>query len=57
MNKQHKNTDELRDKILAGVDLAFKKLLKTKEKANGKIVVSRDGKIVELAAKDFITTS
>ena len=54
MNKQHKNTDELRDKILKGVTLAFKKLVETKAKNDGSIVILRDKKIVTVRAKDLL---
>jgi hypothetical protein len=47
------NNDELRDKIRKGLDLAFRKLVKQKQKENGILVFSKHGKIIKVNAKDL----
>jgi hypothetical protein len=50
------NTDkinELRRKILKGIELAFEKLVESKSKTNGEFVFSRDGKIYFVKAKEL----
>jgi len=45
---------ELREKILKGIELAIKKLIQTKQKSNGELVYSKDGKIVFVKASELI---
>ena len=45
--------DELRKKFEAGMTLARKRLVERVKKENGELVISRDGKIVHLKAKDL----
>jgi len=45
---------ELREKILKGIALAVEKLIHTKQKSNGELVYSKDGKIVFVKANDLI---
>ena len=50
------NTDkinEIRRKILKGIELAFEKLVESKSKTNGEFVFSRDGKIYFVKAKEL----
>ena len=47
-----KNT-EIRDQIKKGLDLTFKKLLKSKREANGHFVFSENGKIKKIKAADL----
>jgi len=44
---------ELREKILKGIELAFEKLIKTKQKNNGEFVYSKDDKIIFIKAKEM----
>jgi hypothetical protein len=44
---------ELREKILKGIELAFEKLVKTKQKNDGEFVYSKDGKILIVKAKEL----
>lgn len=39
---------ELRAKILAGLEVAYERMLKFKRQKNSEVVVIRDGKIVRL---------
>ena len=39
---------ELREKILAGLEVAYERMLKFKRQKNSEVVVMRDGKIVRL---------
>lgn len=45
--------NDLREKIIKGVKLAFEKLVKAKQKENGKLVFSENEKIVYVDAKDI----
>ena len=46
--------EEIRDKVLQGGKLAFERLIKeTRKEENGYIIVSQDGKVVKLYAKDI----
>jgi len=44
---------ELRAKILKGIELAFEKLIRTKQKNNGELVYSKDDKIIIIKANDL----
>jgi hypothetical protein len=45
---------DLRSKILQGIDLAYRKLLASKQKEDGELVISRNGKVVRVKAKDLV---
>ena len=47
------NVRILRSKILQGIDLAYKKLLIAKQKEDGELVISRDGKIIKIKASEL----
>jgi hypothetical protein len=42
---------EIRDKIIRGIDLAYKRLLAAKQKEDGELVISRDGKVIKVKAR------
>ncbi len=44
---------ELREKILKGIELAFEKLIITKQRNNGNFVYSKDGKIIIVKANEL----
>jgi hypothetical protein len=44
---------DLREKIIMGLNLAYKRLLISKQKEDAELVVSRNGKIVRLKARDL----
>jgi hypothetical protein len=48
-----KRTDELRDKIVFGVNLAVKRLIEKKSLSDGELVYSHEGKVVKIKAKDL----
>ena len=48
------NVKDLRSKILQGIDLAYNRLLIEKQKEDGELVISRNGKIVKVKAKDLM---
>jgi hypothetical protein len=48
-----KRTDELRDKIVFGVNLAVKRLIEKKSQSDGELVYSCEGKVVKIKAKDL----
>ncbi|WP_462255390.1 hypothetical protein [Ferruginibacter sp.] len=53
MDTRRKNMDELREKIIIGLDLTWKKLLESKRKTNSELVFSKNGKIVKIKARDI----
>ena len=44
---------EMRLKILQGIELSYNRLLISKQKEDGELVISDKGKIVEVKAKDL----
>lgn len=48
MSTVKESEQEFRDKIVAGLKLAFQRLVEQKKKNNSVLVVKRDGKIVHL---------
>ena len=51
--KETRITDEFTDKVVAGLELAFKRLLEYKKQKNSVLVVMREGKIVKLKPEEF----
>ncbi len=49
--KESKKITQLRENILKGLDKTYEKLVESKKKNGGKLVVSRDGKIVVIDPK------
>ncbi len=45
--------EELRDKIVLGVNLAVSRLIESKIKSDGELVYSHDGKVVKIKARDL----
>jgi len=54
MSKTSINTEELRNKILKGIDLAVEKLIKAKQKEDGELVVSQNGQVVRIKVRDLL---
>ena len=52
-----KKDNAVRDKILKGMELTYAKLIKSKKERNLDLIISKDGKIVRIPAKDFSTSS
>lgn len=46
-------SDQLVEKITAGVKLAIQRLIERTKKEDGELVFSRDGKIVRVKARDL----
>ncbi len=46
-------SDQLIDKITAGVKLAIQRLIERTKKEDGELVISRDGKIVRVKAREL----
>ena len=44
---------DLRSKILQGIELAYHRLLISKQKEDGELVISRNGQIIKIKAKDL----
>jgi hypothetical protein len=51
MNTQ--DSDHLIDKITEGINLALKRLIERTKKEDGELVISRDGKVVRVKARDL----
>lgn len=47
------NNEEIKDKVIEGLDLAFKRLVEKKRKENSYLIFSENGKIVKVMAKDI----
>ena len=48
-------SDELLAKITEGVKLAIQRLIERTKKEDGELVISRDGKIIRIKARDLRT--
>lgn len=46
-------SDQLVDKITAGVKLSIQRLIERIKKEDGELIISRDGKIVRIKARDL----
>lgn len=53
MTEEEKN-NEFTEKIIKGLELSFERLLDSKSRNNGKLVVMRDGEIVTISADEYI---
>lgn len=51
------NVKDLRAKILQGLDLAYSRLLTSKQKDDAELVISRNGKIVKIKARELKQSS
>jgi hypothetical protein len=47
------STKDLRTKIIQGLELAYSRLLSSKQKDDAELVISRNGKIVKVKARDL----
>lgn len=45
---------DLRAKIIQGIDLSYERLLASKIKEDGELVISRNGKIVRVKASELL---
>jgi hypothetical protein len=48
------STKEVREKIISGIELAYKRLLTARQKEDGDLVISRNGKIVKVKASELL---
>ncbi|HPB02386.1 MAG: hypothetical protein AB7V36_01125 [Bacteroidales bacterium] len=48
-----KKDNDIREKILKGLELTYKKLIKSKKERNLDLIISQNGKIIKLRAKDI----
>ncbi|MEI6753390.1 MAG: hypothetical protein WCK78_09490 [Paludibacter sp.] len=48
--------NSLRSNILKGIGVSYNKLLKTTQKENGELVVSKNGKVVRVKARNLKPT-
>ncbi len=53
MNTKKNEDEELKQKILAGLDLAYKRLIEYKRAKNSVLVVMRDGEIVHVRPEEL----
>lgn len=47
------NIKEMREKILQGIELAYSRLLASKQKNDEELVISKNGKIITVKARDL----
>lgn len=53
MDKDKLDITDLRYKILKGIDLAVERLIRKKQKEDGELVFSKNGKVVIVKAKEL----
>ena len=53
MKKTNRNNSEIREQVKKGLDLTFKKLLKSKRQTDGIFVLSENGTIKKVKASDI----
>ena len=46
--------NDMRTKIIKGIELSYQRLLISKQKEDGELVISRDGKIVRVKASELL---
>ncbi len=56
MSEELKRSNEIREKIRKGLDLSFQKLVLQKSLTDESLVFSKDGRIIEVKAKDLLAT-
>lgn len=49
----NENVKELRAKILQGIELSFHRLLKSKQRNDEDLVISRNGKVIHVKAREL----
>lgn len=47
------NLQDMRSKILQGIKLSYTRLLASKQKEDGELVISKNGKIIKIKAKEL----
>jgi hypothetical protein len=53
LSKNIKLSENIRKKILIGLELSYKKLVKDKKDKNLNLIISENGKIIEINPNDF----
>ena len=53
MKKNNQNNSEIREQVKKGLDLTFKKLLKSKRQTDGIFVLSEQGTIKKIKASEI----
>jgi hypothetical protein len=48
-----KKENDIREKIIKGLELTYKKLIKSKKERNLDLIISQNGKIIKIRAKDI----
>lgn len=52
--KTNRDVNDLTDKILKGIDLAYRRLVESKAKDNQDLVFSENGKVIHVKAKTLL---
>jgi hypothetical protein len=45
---------DFREKLIKGMSLSFQRLLEFKKQKNSPLVISRDGKVVEISVEEYL---
>jgi hypothetical protein len=53
LSKNIKLSENIRKKILIGLELSYKKLVKSKKDKNLNLIISKNGKIIEINPNDI----
>ena len=51
--KVFERENEIKDKVLEGLDLSYKRLLKNKKERNFDLVISQNGKIIRIKPEEI----
>lgn len=55
--KTEKQIQEIREKIIKGLEETYKSLVEYKKQKNSPLIISRDGKVVEVNPKEILPTT
>jgi len=50
---KHSEIAKMKKQILAGIELAYKKLVESKSREDGELVFSKEGKIIKIKAREL----
>jgi hypothetical protein len=50
---KHSEIAKMKKQILAGIELAYKKLIESKSREDGELVFSKEGKIIKIKAREI----
>lgn len=55
--KTNKHIKEIREKIIKGLEEAYKSLVEFKKQKNSPLIISKDGKVIEVNPEEILPTT